>query len=72
MRMLLSLIGLAVLVVGLYWAGYYVNFANDPNDRFGSELTRWMPEPVRLWGCDKLSERFPNNRAPNCGRGPSV
>ncbi len=71
MRGLVRLIVLAIVVIGGYWA-YYVFAAADPNDRFGVEINKYMPEQARKFACDQLKERFGAVSAPEgCASYPS-
>ena len=71
MRGLVRLIVLAIVVIGGYWA-YYVFAASDPNDRFGVEINKYMPEQARKYACDQLKERFGAVSAPEgCAAYPS-
>lgn len=71
MRGLIRLVFLAIIVIGGYWA-YYVFAAADPNDRFGVEINKRMPDQARKYACDQLKERFGAVATPEgCGGFPS-
>ena len=71
MSTVLKILGLAVIAVAGYWT-YYSSFAPNPNDRVGVALIRWMPGPVRDWGCGKLNERFPGAAPGDCAASAST
>lgn len=46
-----------VLMAGGRWYRYVSN-TDSPYDEIGIELNRNMPEPLRVWGCEKLQATF--------------
>lgn len=54
---------LAVIAFFGFWT-YYVLAAPDAFDSIGIEINNLMPEPLNTWGCERLYERFGDERAP--------
>lgn len=65
MSNVLKIFALLILAAGGYFA-WYAAYAPNPNDQIGVAITRWMPAPIREWGCGKLNERFPNQAPTEC------
>lgn len=52
---------------GYRWYDYVAN-ATSPYDEVGIAINRRLPEPLRMWGCGKLRERFARSVPPyGCG-----
>ncbi len=52
-------IGLAgVGTIGWRWYSY-VTAGESPYDEVGIEVNRRLPDPLRVWGCARVKERFP-------------
>lgn len=59
----------AVILIGQRWHTYVTN-TTSPYDEVGIELNRYMPYPLRKWGCDKLHSTFGNVLPPyGCSTG---
>ena len=61
MRRILSIVLIIALAVVLFIGGRwyaYVTNTSDPYDEVGIELNRYVPEPLRQWGCDQLQANF--------------
>ncbi|PZQ17789.1 MAG: hypothetical protein DI565_03355 [Ancylobacter novellus] len=56
-RVLIEIIGLAVILVAGYWV-WYANWGPNPNDRIGSTVAGYLPPGFKDWGCGKLNQRF--------------
>jgi hypothetical protein len=67
MRRLVTLVvAVLVAVVVSAFGGYYnyVTNSETPFDEVGIGLAKYMPGPVRTWGCGKLHDRFGNTLPP--------
>ncbi len=55
-----------IMALGLIGQRYYAYVTNtqSPYDEVGIEINRYMPQPVRKWGCDKLHATFGNTLPP--------
>jgi hypothetical protein len=56
--LLITIVVGIVLTLGGRWYMYVTN-TKSPYDEIGIEVNRYMPQPVRAWGCGKLQETFP-------------
>jgi len=60
---LAATVGFGILLAGigtLGWRWYsYVTAGASPYDEVGIEVNRRLPESLRVWGCDRIKERFP-------------
>lgn len=61
----LKLFALLIIAAGGYWS-YYATYGTNPNEPVGVALTRWMPGPIKAWGCGKLTERFQSGAPTEC------
>ena len=56
-------VAFAIFVAGagtIGWRWYsYVTAGASPYDEVGIEVNRYLPEPLRVWGCNRIKERFP-------------
>ncbi|TXM66304.1 hypothetical protein FV226_23810 [Methylobacterium sp. WL12] len=56
-------VAFAILLAGvgtIGWRWYsYVTAGATPYDGVGIEVNRYLPEPLRAWGCARIKERFP-------------
>ncbi|MFD1330482.1 hypothetical protein ACFQ4O_00515 [Methylopila musalis] len=59
---ILKLVAVVVIAALGYWS-WYASYGSNPEERVGAALTRWMPGPVKDWGCGHLTQRF-GPRAP--------
>ena len=70
MRRIISV--LFAICIGLVVAGggnwlYYVMAGDSPYDEVGSQIMILLPQPLRAWGCDKITERFGELAVPPMG-----
>lgn len=49
----------AVVLIGQRWYSYVTN-TKSPYDEVGIEINRYMPTPIRKWGCDRMHATFGN------------
>lgn len=65
---LAATVAFAILLAGvgtLGWRWYsYVTAGQTPYDDVGIEVNRRLPESLRLWGCERIKERFPRSVPP--------
>lgn len=67
-------LGIALAGFGtIGWRWYhYVTVGASPYDEVGIEVNRRLPEPLRIWGCERIKERFPRAVPPyGCQAGQS-
>ncbi|MCJ2035620.1 hypothetical protein [Methylobacterium sp. J-068] len=56
-------VAFAILIAGvgtIGWRWYsYVTAGASPYDEVGIEVNRRLPESLRVWGCERIKDRFP-------------
>lgn len=63
LRVLIITIITATVMIGYQWYSYVTN-TKSPYDEVGIEINRYMPKPIRKWGCDQLHKTFGNALPP--------
>jgi len=65
---LAATVGLGILLAGIGTVGWrwysYVTAGASPYDEVGIEVNRRLPESLRVWGCERIKERFPRSVPP--------
>lgn len=61
----------AVALGSVGWRWYsYVTAGDSPYDEIGIEVNSRLPDPLRIWGCTRILERFPRAYPPyGCEKG---
>ncbi|MFD1703537.1 hypothetical protein ACFSCV_11050 [Methylopila henanensis] len=65
MSNILKLFAVLVIAAAGYWS-WYAAYGSNPNEQVGVALTRWMPGPLKDWGCGRLNERFQSGAPTEC------
>lgn len=55
-----------LIIAGVGYWSYYAAYGTNPNEPVGVALTRWMPGPLKDWGCGKLASRFQGGAPTEC------